>query len=59
MSIAGFVCVTIVLSQLRLSFNAPFRQMFSTQEPLGSRFTALLGIGLALITLGLALRWLS
>ncbi|MCU0952028.1 MAG: hypothetical protein MUC68_13475 [Burkholderiaceae bacterium] len=51
--------MAIVFSQLRLSFNAPLRQMFSTQEPLGSRFTALLGIGLALITLGLALRWLS
>jgi hypothetical protein len=51
--------VTIVLSQLRLSFTAPLRQVLSMQQPLGAGFTALLGIGLALISLGLALRWLS
>lgn len=59
LSVAGFVCLTIVWSQVRLSFTAPLRQVFSTEQPLGAGFTALLWLGLTLISLGVLLRWLA
>lgn len=59
LSVAGFACLTIVFSQVRLSFTAPLGQVFSTEQPLGRGLVALNWIGIGLISLGVLLRWLA